>query len=90
MVKKIAFVVIPMALIAIVYALGPRPEKPLMNMQMSAVPAEAEALEKYINDQEGKHKLKPENQARIIWAVSTKAKTEYSIVYLHGFSASNM
>lgn len=34
--------------------------------------------------------LKPNNQARIIWADSSKQKTEYSIVYLHGFSASPM
>lgn len=32
--------------------------------------------------------LKPDNQARIVWADSTKAKTKYAIVYLHGFSAS--
>ncbi|MEP7319160.1 MAG: alpha/beta fold hydrolase, partial [Panacibacter sp.] len=35
------------------------------------------------------HKLKPNNQARIIWANdSLKQKTEYAIVYLHGYSAS--
>ncbi len=34
------------------------------------------------------HKLKPNNEARIVWFDSSKTKTEYSIVYLHGFSAS--
>jgi esterase/lipase len=34
--------------------------------------------------------LKPNNQARIIWADSSRQKTAYSIVYLHGFSASPM
>jgi len=38
---------------------------------------------------EAKHKVKPDNEARIVWANdSTKAKTPYVIVYLHGFSAS--
>lgn len=32
--------------------------------------------------------LKEDNQARVIWADTIKAKTEYSIVYIHGFSAS--
>ncbi len=35
------------------------------------------------------HQLKPDNEARIIWYNdSTKEKTEYAVVYLHGFSAS--
>ena len=38
---------------------------------------------------EAQHKLKPDNQARIIWVNdSLKQKTDYAIVYLHGFSAS--
>ena len=46
-------------------------------------------LEKYISDNERQHKLKPDNEARIIWVNdSTKQKTDYAIVYLHGFSAS--
>ena len=35
------------------------------------------------------HKLKPDNEARIIWLNdSIKDKTDYAVVYLHGFSAS--
>jgi hypothetical protein len=48
-----------------------------------------EKLDSFIEVNEAKHKIKPNNQARIIWANdSIKEKTEYSIVYLHGFSAS--
>ena len=32
--------------------------------------------------------IKPDNQAQIVWSDSTHQKTEYSIVYLHGFTAS--
>ncbi|MEJ0057828.1 MAG: alpha/beta hydrolase [Bacteroidota bacterium] len=35
-----------------------------------------------------KHKLKIDNEARITWADSSKQKTEYSVIYIHGFSAS--
>ena len=46
-------------------------------------------MEKYIANNESKHKLKPDNEARILWYNdSTKEKTEYAVVYLHGFSAS--
>ncbi|MBC7686550.1 MAG: alpha/beta fold hydrolase, partial [Aquabacterium sp.] len=38
---------------------------------------------------EATHKLRPDNEARIVWANdSVKQKTDYAIVYLHGFSAS--
>ena len=47
-------------------------------------------MEKYIADQEAKHRVKPENEARIIWNDSSRQKTPYSVVYLHGFSASQV
>ena len=53
------------------------------------MPAEPALLEKYIADNEATHKVKADNEARIIWLNdSTKEKTEYAVVYLHGFSAS--
>ena len=54
---------------------------------MPAVPV-ADQLEDYIRLKESKHKIKPDNEGRIIWADSAKRKTPYAIVYLHGFSAS--
>ena len=73
----------------IVYFLGPRPSTPIYTKDLPAVPAEPSLLEKYINGREAIHKLKPDNEARIIWINdSIKEKTEYAIVYLHGFSAS--
>jgi esterase/lipase len=78
-----------LTLLIIVYFLGPQPATPTYSNQLPAVPADAAQLEKYIADNEAKHKLKPDNEARIIWANdSTKELTAYSVVYLHGFSAS--
>ena len=77
------------ALLAIVYFLGPKPAAPIYNNNLIQVPSEPAALESYIEAKEGAHKVKPDNEARIVWANdSTKAKTPYVIVYLHGFSAS--
>lgn len=75
-------------ILIIVYLFGPRPSTPKYSTAMPVVPAIGE-LEKYVADNEAVHKLKPNNQARIVWANdSLKQKTPYAIVYLHGFSAS--
>lgn len=76
-------------LIIIVYFLGPQPTTPKYKNDLPAIPSEPELLEKYVADKEAKHKLKPDNEARIIWYNdSTREKTKYAVVYLHGFSAS--
>ncbi len=71
------------------YFLGPRPATPKYETTLPPVPADAAGLEKYISSNEAKHKTKPDNEARIIWYNdSLKQPTEYVVVYLHGFSAS--
>lgn len=73
----------------VAYLLGPHPLTPSYNMVLPKVPQDAVSLENYISNKESSHRLKPDNQARIIWYNdSSKQKTEYAIVYLHGFSAS--
>ncbi len=76
-------------LTVILYIIGPKPKVPIYNNQLPAIPVSAPELEKYVAVSESTHKIKPNNEARIIWANdSLKQKTKYSIVYLHGFSAS--
>lgn len=76
-------------LLIVVYFLGPKPSSPTYKTDLPAIPAEAAALEQFIKNEEAKHKLKPDNEARILWYNdSVKQKTEYAVVYLHGFSAS--
>lgn len=86
--KRTLYIVVPVALLAIIYFIGPRPATPEYDKALPAVPAQPDELESYIATNEGNHQLKKDNQARIIWADSTKKKTTYSVVYLHGFSAS--
>ena len=84
---KITLAVLGMLLL--VYLLGPKPATPVYATTLQAVPASPDSLEQYIAKQEALHHIKPDNEARIVWANdSFKTKTRYAIVYLHGFSAS--
>ncbi len=75
--------------LAALYLVGPKPSTPVYDPTLPEIPSEALALEQYIRTQESKHVLKKDNEARIIWNNdSAKQMTEYAVVYLHGFSAS--
>jgi len=86
--KRTWWIIIPLILI-IAYFLGPTPDSSEYSTELPVLPPESVNLPQYILQKESTHKIKPDNQARIIWANdSLKEITEYSIVYLHGFSAS--
>jgi len=73
----------------VIYFLGPHPSTPVYSKILPQVPSELSSLEEFIKHKESAHKLKPDNEARIIWANdSIKQKTEFVVIYLHGFSAS--
>ena len=75
--------------LTVIYFLGPSPKKPIYNTTIPGVPVDLLALEQYVKEIEAKVKTKPDNEARIVWANdSLKQKTEYVVLYLHGFSAS--
>ncbi len=87
--KFLKWLGIILLVLIIVYFLGPQPSTPKFLKDLPSISAEGEALEQYISKNEAKHKLKPDNEARILWLNdSLKSKTEYAVVYLHGFSAS--
>lgn len=73
--------------LTIVYLVGPRPQKPVYKDNLPQVPALAQ-LQDFVAKQEAAYKVKPGNEAEIVWADSSKQQTDYAIVYLHGFSAS--
>lgn len=84
---------IPLGLLALFvlgFAFGPKPDYRPFDGKLPELSLQLHELDDYIAQKEAKIKnLKPDNQARIIWADSIR-KTEYSVVYLHGFSASAM
>lgn len=84
--KKLLLV---LALLVLVYFAGPKPQKPVYGDAIPPVPSNTDSLFNYISSIESKHKIKPDNEARVVWANdSIHTKTPYAIVYLHGFSAS--
>ncbi|MFP5041585.1 alpha/beta hydrolase [Parasediminibacterium sp. JCM 36343] len=75
--------------LVIVYAVGPQPATPHYSLNLPIIHVNARDIDKYVAAQEALHKLKPDNQARVVWYNdSIKQPTEYAIVYLHGFGAS--
>lgn len=74
----------------LVYISGPKPSKPDLAIHEINLPSSLTELEKKINeDEKNVAGMKPDNQARIIWADSSrKEKTKVAFLYLHGFSAS--
>lgn len=82
-------VAIILAVIFIIYLLGPSPAKPLFQTQVPAITSPLDSLDELVANAEAAYQIKPDNEARIVWANDgIKTKTECSIVYLHGFSAS--
>ncbi len=75
--------------IVCIYFLGPNPETPKYATELPDVPTSVTGIENYITEREQAHKIKPNNEARIVWLNdSLKQETEFALVYLHGFSAS--
>ena len=75
-------------ILGILYVAGPCPQPPAYAADLPTVPTAPNALVQYIQTKEASHRLKADNQARVVWFDSLHQKTPYSIVYLHGFSAS--
>jgi len=77
-------------IIAVIF-LGPMTEKPSVSWK---VPQVSEQVDVVVlkNNIDAKEKstdfIKPDNQSQILFASNTPEKTEYCLLYLHGFSAS--
>ena len=87
--KFLKWLGIILLVLIIFYFSGPQPAPPKFTTDLPNIPAEPAILEQYISNNEANYKLKPDNEARILWFNdSLKHQTDYAIVYLHGFSAS--
>ena len=75
-------------LLVLLYIIGPQPPKYDLDGEIHPLQATITTIESFVASKEEALSIKADNQARIIWADSAKQKTEYSLVYLHGFSAS--
>ena len=91
MIKKILkWTGVVFLLLTATYLLGPRVEYPAINTEPISFDIPIETLNEYLESIESEiQDIKPGNKAKIVWADSAKTKTEYAVVYLHGFSASH-
>ncbi|MBC8770331.1 alpha/beta fold hydrolase [Arenibacter sp. BSSL-BM3] len=78
------------ALLVTAYFLGPKVDKPVLTMDLPKVDTDLNTLNNNLLQKEKANtKIKTNNESRIIWYDSIPAITEYSILYLHGWSASH-
>ncbi|MBR9999070.1 MAG: alpha/beta hydrolase [Cyclobacteriaceae bacterium] len=88
--KKLRYYILIPVVIAALYLTGPQPYPGEVSAEIPGIVYHGEELEYFVSDREATiMNLKLDNEARVIWYNdSLKNKTEYAVVYLHGFSAS--
>ena len=74
-----------------VYLIGPRVDNPEFKESQTEVPTDLLNLNNWVNERELlQGNVRPGNASQIIFNDSIPIKTKYSVVYLHGFTASGM
>ncbi|HET6528010.1 MAG TPA: alpha/beta hydrolase [Balneolaceae bacterium] len=62
-----------------------------MSKPIENIPNQLSELDNFLAERESKYDLKPDTNAKIVWnSASPHQKTDFSIVYLHGFRASRL
>jgi len=75
-------------LLAVSYFLGPKMKYESVNNTPLNLDMPLENLDLFVSDSEAEYNdIKPDNESRIIWDDGIE-KTEYALLYLHGFEAS--
>ena len=88
--KSLKILVVLFLILLLVWFAGPRASFEEFDAALPNVYVSLDGLDQYLADKEEKiPNIKPENESRIIWADSIR-QTEYSLVYIHGFSAGVM
>ena len=78
-------------LLGAIYLIGPQVETPKLKMGAIAVPSNLITLNNWIKEKENSlGNVRPGNASKIIFNDSIPQKTKYSVLYLHGFTASGM
>ncbi len=86
--KRLSWLGLPAVLI-ILYLAGPEVDAPQQLRDIPAVTSDLRRLEQTVSRHEDSIPyIKPDNEARIVWAGEPYRKTSYALVYLHGWSAS--
>ncbi len=74
----------------IIFLSGPSPSSPKLKKPNPIINIEIQEISEWVENKENKIKnIKDDNQSKVIFFDSIPQKTEYCIVYLHGFSGSS-
>ena len=86
MMQSLLYLAIALVILIAIFLLGP---KVAIDTRLESI-ALPDDLDHYLEQSEAKYKdIRPDNQKTIIWANSFQRKsTRYSLIYLHGYSAS--
>lgn len=90
--RALKIVLAILVLIILVFLAGPRMPKATYDSAMPSIDVPVSAVASYIDSLENLvPAIRPDNEAQIVYACDTAPeKTPFSLVYLHGFSASRM
>jgi pimeloyl-ACP methyl ester carboxylesterase len=88
--KKLLIILLSLVVIGfVVLVSGPTFPKPELSKVLPALSVQTEGFDAYVKQKNSALKIKPDNESRVIWANdSVKNKTEFCLLYIHGFSAS--
>lgn len=85
LVRCLFFTVVLIVVLVIVFLLGPRADRNQYFTPQN-LPQEISKLDDYLQSEENKYDVKVGKEKTILWN-DGKNRTEYSVVYLHGFTA---
>jgi alpha-beta hydrolase superfamily lysophospholipase len=87
--RRLMILIAAVAIIALLLALGPRPSTDgTIRFDSATI---GEDVDAYLAASEAKlNGLRPGTEKEVVWANADKRKTQLSVIYLHGFSASKM
>lgn len=89
MIKKIVKSLGAIVLVlVIIYVLGPKVATPNLTTEIPKSTLSLLEIDKLVAQKNNNPNIREGNHSRLIWADSIPKKTKYSVVYLHGFSAS--
>ena len=86
--KTLTYIGVITVVVVVTYLLGPKVDSPNLTTQISENTLSLLEIDKLIAQENNNPNIREGNHSRLIWADSIPKKTKYSVVYLHGFSAS--
>lgn len=86
--KKRHYILLPFVALWVLYRIGPVMDTAPTDKKLPLVMYDINTVESFVSTKEAQFDIKKDNEARILWGDTAKQKTEFVLLYLHGFSAS--